>query len=200
MLLCRLLRHDDQTFDQRNVWRAIYWWPMLDTTELHDMKIDALGQEQFKLGKTLLVVDMFRRLLRQQALRTVWSAGGGAFRGLLASPSKMRGPQITVTDSVGLFGLVCRQDQFKFMNSELQKQADLLLSQVASVCSCPHQRYDIVSQKNERKESKRLRVEDERLYKLVLNFGGAIAAGRVAAWIALSGCEMIWMVLQWSPF
>lgn len=33
-----------------------------------------------------------------------------------------------MTDSVGLFGLVCRQDQFKFMNSELQKQADLLLS------------------------------------------------------------------------
>ena len=43
--------------------------------------------------------------------------------------------------------------------------------QVASVCSCTHQRYDIVSQKNERKESTRLRAEDERLFKLEL-WGG----------------------------
>ena len=128
MLLCRLLRHDDQTFDQRNVWRAIYWWPMLDTTELHDMKIDALGQEQFKLGKTLLVVDMFRRLLRQQALRTVWSAGGGAFRGLLASPSKMRGPQsLWPTALVCLDWFVNRTNSSSWTPSFRSKL----------ICSCP---------------------------------------------------------------
>ena len=109
---------------------------------------------------------MFRRLLRQQALRTVWSAGGGAFRGLLDE-----GPPITVTDSVGLFGLVCPQDQFKFMNSELQKQADLLLSKWHQ--SAAARTKDMISclRKMSGKNLKRLRAEDERLYKLEL-WGG----------------------------
>lgn len=155
-------------------------------------------KSNLSLGKTLLVVDMFRRLLRQQALRTVWSAGRGAFRGLLASPSKMRGPQITVTDSVGLFGLVCQQDQFKFMNSELQKQADLLLSKWHQ--SAAARTKDMISCLR-KMSGKNLNDWGLRMNGfLSLNFGVAIAAGRVAAWIALSGCQMIWMVLQWSPF
>lgn len=58
------------------------------------------------------------------------------------------------------------------MNSELQKQADLLLSKWHQ--SAAARTKDMISclRKMSGKNLKRPRAEDERLYKLVLNFGG----------------------------